>query len=35
MEKAMNPELEDLSQGWYDDELLKKRDPEYFAFFKE
>jgi len=26
--KSMNPTLEDLSKGWYDDELLKKRDPE-------
>ena len=26
--KSMNPALEDLSKGWYDDDLLKKRDPE-------
>ena len=26
--KSMNPTLEDLSKDWYDDELLRKRDPE-------
>ncbi len=26
--KSMNPNLDDLSEGWYDEELLKGLDPE-------
>jgi len=26
--KSMNPELDDLSESWYDEELLKELDPE-------
>jgi putative endonuclease len=26
--KKINPEMKDLSEGWYDEGLLKKRDPE-------
>jgi putative endonuclease len=26
--KSMNPDLNDLSEGWYDEELLKGLDPE-------
>jgi len=26
--KSMNPDLKDLSDGWYDEELLKGLDPE-------
>ncbi|MEQ9618787.1 MAG: GIY-YIG nuclease family protein [Deltaproteobacteria bacterium] len=26
--KSMNPDLDDLSESWYDEELLKELDPE-------